>query len=363
MSQPPRSISGNRQPPTTRLSWSEDLGKRVREGDWRDQAVSTVTKIEEAVAAGQWEPAAQLIDYFMEEAKVCHVIYKTWSEGFVTWLRGRGVVEAELEAELNRLSRLLALPDGTPFEPARCWEALGAEAGSLGNRLRGYEVDAPDAARDLDRLRESWRRLHDRWADLQSGLLTYVARRFGEAAIGDCYREVLEPYLQERYQPFDLREQAYADTVYRNLYLTFEAMRAHLCGPDRLGNLELEETEDSWVIRFDPCGSGNRAMRGDAIEGTGSRADPPYEFGVTTQEHDWAWNERGVCYYCAHCCFALELWPAENWGHPLRVVDSPLWPDEFGATPRKCSWTVYKSIEAIPAEAYERIGRTKPDTP
>lgn len=345
--------------PTT-LTWSPSLGKRVRTGDWADQAISTTTKIREAVEQGRWEPAAQLVDYWMEEAKVCHLIYRVWSDGFDAWLADR-VPAAERDAEVSRLRRLLAFPDGSAFDPSPRWAALGERAGALGNRLRGLEIERDDALRTLDELREAWRQLHDRWADFQSGLLTFIARRFGEEAVGECYRAVLEPYLEERYRPFDLREQAYGDTLERNLYLAFEAMRAHLVGPDRTGDVELEEHDDRWVLRFDPCGSGNRGQRGDPIEGTGSRADPPYEFGVTREAHDWAWNEKGVCYYCAHCCYALELWPAENWGHPLRVVDSPLHPAETtGPSPAKCSWTIYKSVAAIPAEAYARIGRTKP---
>lgn len=82
---------------------------------------------------------------------------------------------------------------------------------------------------------------------------------------------------------------------------------------------------------------------------------------MTRGRYDWAWNEEGICYYCAHCCFALERWPAEQWGHPLRVIDSPRYPDETkGPSPAKCSWTIYKSIEAIPEEAYLRIGMRKP---
>ena len=33
----------------THLAWSDEIGKRVRTGEWADQAVSTVTKIKEAV--------------------------------------------------------------------------------------------------------------------------------------------------------------------------------------------------------------------------------------------------------------------------------------------------------------------------
>lgn len=341
------------------LTWSDDLAKRVRTGDWADQGIPTVTKIEEAAAAGDDESAAELVDYFMEEAKVCYRIYDTWMAGFVGWLDLQGVPADEREAELERLSVLLAFPDGTRFDPLPAWDALGAAAGVLGNRLRiGLGADG------LDDLREGWRRLHDRYVDLISGLLAFVARRFGEASLESCFRHVLEPYIAERYMPYDLRERDYEDTIYRNLYTSFEAMRGHLCGPDRRGDVELVEDDDAWVVRFDPCGSGGRSNRGDVVEGTPPRPEAPYEFGVTAEEHDWAWNEKGVCHYCAHCCFALELLPAERWGHPVRVVDPPLYPDETsGDDPKKCTWTIYKRLEAIPEEAYRRIGRTKPTPP
>ena len=165
--------------------------------------------------------------------------------------------------------------------------------------------------------------------------------------------------------PFDVREHPYESTLEKNLYLVLEAMRAHMCGPKRDGSLEYEEFDDRHVVSFDPCGSGGRSMRGDEVEGTGSRVLAPYEFGVTAEKHDWAWNEEGICYYCAHCCFALEKLPVERWGHPVRVVDPPRWGGSGDAesTRKKCSWTVYKSLEAIPEEVYERIGHKKPSLP
>jgi hypothetical protein len=354
-------ISGTVAIPVVTLEWSEEIGKRVRTGPWTDQAISTTKKILEAIALGQWEVAAQLVDYWMEEAKVVYVIYDVWTDGFSTWLTDQGVSKEELSTEMDRLRQLLAFPDGTPYEARSRWEELGAKAGRLGNLMRAAELTKEEAATALDDLREGWRQLHDRGADMMAGILSFVARRFGEPAIESCYRFVLEPYLQERYKPFDIREQPYEDTIYRNLYLSLEAMRGHLCGPDRFGDLEFSEHEDRWVIKFDPCGSGGRSLRGDPVEGTGSRAEPPYGFGVTSDRYDWAWNEEGICYYCAHCCFALERWPAEQWGHPLRVIDSPRYPEETtGESPQKCSWTIYKTIEAIPAEAYLRIGMVKP---
>ena len=359
---------------TARLAWSDAVGKRGRTGDLAEQAIPTLRAAADALAeagdafgllAGRREAAAQLVDSFMEEAKVVHVIYRVWTEGFLGWLGTNGVTAAERQSELDRLAALLAWPDGRPHDPSARWEELGAMAGRLGNRIRAYEVTVAEAQPLLDALSEHWRRLHDRSADLMAGLLAFVARRFGEARLEDCYRSVLEPYIQERYMVFDIRVQPYAATIERNLYLVMEAMRAHLCGPARDGSLEVEEHADRVVVSFDPCGSGGRSMRGDAIEGTGSRVLAPYEFGVTQERHDWAWNEQGICYYCAHCCLALEKLPAERWGHPVRVVDPPIWGGSADAasTRKRCSWTVYRSLEAIPEAAYERIGMKKPALP
>lgn len=345
----------------TVLTWSTELGKRVRTGSWSEQAVSTSQQIREAIRLQKWELAAELVDYFLEEAKVCHVIYRSWSAGFETWLTEQGVEQVELAPLQAATVGVLAFPDGRPFVPGVAWDDLCRDAGLLSGRLRGLSLEGGEAIEAFEALKESWRQLHDRWVDWMSAQLTFVADRFGEEALGSCYRAVLAPYLDERYAPFDLRQKSWDETLLRNLYLSFEAMRGHLCGPDRDGDIEFEEHPDRWVLRFDPCGSGNRGLRGDSVEGTGSRAEAPYGYGVTVGEHDWAWNERGVCYYCAHCCFALERWPAEQWGHPVRVVDSPLYPAEVtGETPAKCSWTIYRSIEAIPESAYRRIGLTKP---
>ena len=357
----------------THLGWSDEIGKRVRSGDWADQSIATVTKIREAfeeagdtfgLKAGRRETSAQLVDYFMEEAKVVYVIYKSWTDGFLGWLRDQGVADADLRAELDRLAGLMAYPDGTPLDATARWQALGERAGRLANGIRSYDLPVAAANEELEGVLEDWRRLHDRYADVMAGVLAFVVRRFGEAALESCYRAVLEPYIQERYMVFDVRLRPYAETLVRNLYISLEAMRAHLVGEGRRGNVGLQEFEDRWELSFDPCGSGGRQLRGDEMEGTGSRVLAPYEFGVTQEPHPWSWNETGVCYYCAHCNLTLSTLPAERWGHPVRTVDPPLWrgPDA-PETRKQCKWTVWKSLEAIPEREYERIGRTKPALP
>ena len=177
-SRPQRNISGSTEPLPTTLTWSETLRKRVRTGDWQDQKISTTRKIHDSIDQGEWELAAQLIDYWMEEAKVVYVIYQVWDEGFVSYLQGKGVPDGEIEAEIDRLRRLLAYPDGKPFETVARWEALAVRAGLLANRLRCYETAGDDAHAAMDELREGWRQLHDRGADFQAGMLTFIAHRF-----------------------------------------------------------------------------------------------------------------------------------------------------------------------------------------
>ena len=145
----------------------------------------------------------------MEEAKVVYVVYQTWTRGWLEFLTNKGVSASTIESEINRLKRLLAFPDGSEFETESRWETLSANAGLLIHRMRALQLTEQQAIQELDALRELWRQHHDRGADFQSGLLTYVAKTFGEDAIGDAYAQVLAPYIQERYAVFDIREHSY----------------------------------------------------------------------------------------------------------------------------------------------------------
>ena len=72
-----------------------------------------------------------------------------------------------------------------------------------------------------------------------------------------------------------------------------EAMRGHLVGPERTGDFELIETDDRYILRFDPCGSGRRTVRGDSIEGTPPRMEPPYNWSVARRSTRGTTTRRG----------------------------------------------------------------------
>jgi hypothetical protein len=125
---------------------------------------------------------------------------------------------------------------------------------------------------------------------------------------------------------------------------TIEVMQGHLSTRDRRGDpLDVREHADRWVLRFDPCGSGGRAMR----EGRTARR-------LIAEARPWTDGKAGVCLYCNHCQQVYEQWPIDAAGFPYLVVEPPLTPAE------PCSYTIYKRAEDVPAAVFERCGRRKP---
>ena len=55
--------------------------------------------------------------------------------------------------------------------------------------------------------------------------------------------------------------------------------------------------------------------------------EPPYNWKVSEEKHDWNHFEPGVCFYCAHCIILMEHMPMDRFGYPVRVVDPPRYPD------------------------------------
>ncbi|MDX6569883.1 MAG: hypothetical protein QOH15_2461, partial [Gaiellales bacterium] len=69
------------------MGFSDIIGRRVRLGDWQDQKISTYRKIHEALDDGRFEDASELAAYFVDEGRVCWVLYRQWIldlEGFLT---------------------------------------------------------------------------------------------------------------------------------------------------------------------------------------------------------------------------------------------------------------------------------------
>jgi hypothetical protein len=342
-------------PASQHLEFSPVLGRRVRAGDWHDQKISTYDKIAQSLENGRYRDAAEFIDFFVDEADVIYSIFRQLVPDLNEFLLGRGIPKEEIRAINARLLTLLKLPDGRPFKPRPLWEEFRSMAREL--IVLCGEHRKEDALAMLEPFKERWRLIQDRDVDQCYGLINEVVKRFGEKALQEMWEFIIGPLFKMRYAKFDIGQFPWKDSLEVNLYLALEAMRGHLVGPGRRGNMEFEEDAERYTLRFDPCGSGGRILRGDAMEGTPPRTELPYGWGVTQEEHDFAWNKKGVCYYCSNCCLVLQLKPIDAFGYPVRVVEPPTYPSETAA---KCTWHIYKDPTAVPERYYEAVGRKKP---
>jgi hypothetical protein len=207
-----------------------------------------------------------------------------------------------------------------------------------------------EAARGaIDEVMMRNRLVHEIYCDWCWALLTHIRDTFGEDHFGRAMRATMEDWIAVRYK--DMLDMSAEEL----LQLTVEGLRGEFFGAELLGDVEITEEEDRYVLAFDPCGTGGRMRRGVPQLGTPPRTQPPYGFGVSHEAHDWSWNEKGVCLYCTHCADINELLPLERVGRPMRVTEHPRDPGD------KCRWYIYKSPELIPEKFYERLGRRRPD--
>ncbi|MFI0424080.1 hypothetical protein [Spongiactinospora sp. 9N601] len=344
------------EPPAGLLVDDPVLGRRIRGGDWADQGVATYRKIGAALGEERWDDATALARYFVVEAEVCYRLYRQWLADLRVFLLDQGTAEADLAAAEDRIAGLLVLPDGSAWDPERQWALLGEQVERFA--VAASDGSARTAGELLETFVETWRRGHDRDVDHICGLMNEVVTQYGEAAIGPMYDHLLLPWFNARYSLFDVDKHPWARALTLNMMVAFEAMRGHMCGPGRRGDVEFEELPDRYVLRFDPCGSGGRSVRGEPIEGTLPRMEAPYEWPVTREPAPWNHGQPGVCVYCAHCIVLTEIMPIDAFGYPVRAVDPPRYPATADA---KCSWTMFKDPTRVPEEYYTRVGRARPD--
>lgn len=344
---------------TTTVEYLGAVGRRIRMGSWEDQKISTYQKILEAIDEQDWDFATELAHYFVDEAAVCYGIYRQWLPDLRAFLRENGISSDELAAIEQDILGKLTLPEGQPWNASRQWHLVRTQAESLAASITRREAE--ESREKLAAVKETWRRCHDRDVDHTYGLMSAIVAKLGEAAIGRMWDKVIMPLFTWRYSKFDIDQYPWADNLDTLMLVACEAMRGHLSGPERTGEFELIETDDRFILRFDPCGSGGRIEMGDVIEKTPPRMEAPYNWTVSEEPHPWNHYQTGICHYCTHCIRLMEEIPMDRFGYPLRVIDPPRYgvADETGR-PLKCQWQMFKDPTTVPEEYYLRTGRQKP---
>lgn len=340
------------------LKMSTGLGRPVRADDVSTLGHSTYKALLTAIRVAQWAQAAELAPYFFQELRLMTDIYTTWCGDMERFLRDKHG-EDDRRRFIERTT--------SPWYKAIHRERAGLEAQDLFNRLLDHETtnalygsalpdllaaieshDAAAAQEHAETLRLRGKLYQDIFTDWCWAIMTYVGKTYGEEEVAALNRDTLVPWYKARYDRY------FALPEEERLQLTVEGMRGHLCGPGRLGDVEVIDEGNRWVMSFDPCGSGGRMRRGDATNADPPHTDAPYNFGVSQKAYDWTWGRSGVCYYCAHCAFVNEQLGIDTYGHPIRITDYP------DSRDQPCRWIIYKNVDDIPEEYYTRVGRSKP---
>src|SRR5262249_25772442 len=139
----------------TRIGYFAPLGRRTRLGSWQDQKISTYRKIREAIGESRWDDAAELANYFVDEAKVCFAIYRQWIPDLTGFLAENGVPREDLDSVNKEIVANLDLPDGRPWDPFRQWHGFVTEIEELVALIHREQAEA--ALEKLDEAKETWR--------------------------------------------------------------------------------------------------------------------------------------------------------------------------------------------------------------
>jgi hypothetical protein len=171
-----------------------------------------------------------------------------------------------------------------------------------------------------------------------TSLLTFIGEELGEEAVERALRKTGDEFVRPRRD---------TGTDWGSLPA---AARAKVIARAMLGNMgqvEVTEDDEKIVLSFQ-CGSGGRLIDEGAYEGE-------HAYLTLRERAGRTFMRDALPVYCAHCSVNNEMQPVE-WGGAPTSIEHP--PERAG---QPCVHHVYRDISDIPADAYERIGKTKPE--
>jgi hypothetical protein len=203
--------------------------------------------------------------------------------------------------------------------------------------------DVDEARKLCNAMRYEGRFLHDLMAESILGLVTYIQSKLGDDGVEEAWRDSLGRGWKRDTE--GVVERARRDVVLA-LAATWRAHSVSGVGPEP-ASFTIEEDEQKFTFRMNPCGSGQRLWRRGLYQG-------PTAYGVTERAHDWTYGRDKFPLYCTHCAFMNEILPIEWYGAPLYPSEAPL---DFDRDP--CVWYWYKDPAEVPSLYWERYGKER----
>ena len=188
----------------------------------------------------------------------------------------------------------------------------------------------------IDRAVGQWRSLQDYSINWITSLLSFVGRDIGEEAVERALRATGEEFVRPRRDTGvdwgSLPASARAKVIARAMVANF-------------GNCAVEEDDEKITLSFH-CGTGGRLIDDGRYDGDG--------YLVLREPAPRTFMRDALPVYCAHCSVNNEMQPVE-WGGTQTSIEFPA-----AGKGDVCVHHVYKDVDAIPDEAYRRIGKEKP---
>jgi hypothetical protein len=331
------------------VDFEPSLGRAARTGTWADLARGTFAAALDSLDDGA--TAAQLVEVAVLEAEELLDVYERWPAATADWILDHGGTPQALQQGLDRLTALIGSDAMAGI--ASHWPEFTSAVEEAARACRNAD---PSAAAAITTAHAVWQRIHDHAVDRVSGLIDLAVRLVGEDQLGALWDFLMADWYDVHTRRYALSAQPWTTSAHQLMVAIVDGFHAHLTGTARAGDIEILTEDHRIGFRFAPCGSGGRSLDERITDGT-PRAAAPFNFAVTTQKHDWAWNTVGICSYCVHCCQLNEVMPIDRLGYPTRVIDAPVWTPDNPVT--TCTWWVYRDPSLIPDAVYQRVGRTR----
>lgn len=314
-------VTARPAPPGSPVLWSELLGRRIRQDGIETLGVSTQTLAEQFLAKGEWEIAADLAEYFLDEMTRINNALFTWLEVILAF-PGSGV-SVDGVAEPHQV--IGAMRGFGPGEGDLVAIAIACDA-----------KDLEGACARIETMRVRVAAVHDQLVWWIQHLLADIAQRHGEEAVRDVVVRTYDELWRDRYAGWPQMPPL------ERLQISVEGMRGHLSGPRHRGDVGLIEEDDRFTMVLDPCGSCGVLRRGDPDSGR-----PGCSPAGTQTPHEWSWNRAGVGWYAVHSPIVMEWLQARQGLPPMRPLEGC---DSDGP----CRWFIYKDPQAVRPEHLER---------
>lgn len=243
-------------------------------------------------------------------ATFLHVVdlYRRFHQLYHAWMASIGVFATEryghaVAAEISALDDVLALSANDGFS----LEHVALLQSDPQTTLRKY-LDAGErtaAKRFYDAVESGARGLHDFYRDAVSMFLSRIYRRYGVEDLAASLRASGEldwmPWMLEEIET-DPRERLIA--------------WAELLGVGNFATIAIEEDDEKFVFRQDPCGSCGR-------QHDGGRFEDPWNLAMVSEPHAITYGDGPTTIYRAHIPMMHYVMPVERIGAPWPLIRCP----------------------------------------